>query len=43
MGSVVILITIVVASLICVGASAIALELTGMERYKARFLKNEAC
>jgi hypothetical protein len=37
MGSVVILITIVVASLICVRAGAIALELTGMERDKARF------
>jgi hypothetical protein len=37
MGSVIILITIVVASLICVRAGAIALELTGMERDKARF------
>jgi hypothetical protein len=37
MGSVVILIIIVVASLICVRAGAIALELTGMERDKARF------
>jgi len=37
MGSVVILITIVVASLICVRAGAIALELTGMEQDKARF------
>ena len=37
MGSVVILIIIVAASLICVRAGAIALELTGMERDKARF------
>jgi hypothetical protein len=37
MGSVVILIIIVVASLVCVRAGAIALELTGMERDKARF------
>ena len=37
MGSVVILIIIVLASLICVRAGAIALELTGMERDKARF------
>lgn len=37
MGSVVILITIVVASLVCVRAGAIALELTGMEQDKARF------
>jgi hypothetical protein len=37
MGSVIILITIVVASLICVRTGAIALELTGMERDKARF------
>jgi len=37
MGSVVILISIVVSSLICVRAGAIALELTGMERDKARF------
>jgi membrane-associated protease RseP (regulator of RpoE activity) len=37
MGSVIILIIIVVASLLCVRAGAIALELTGMERDKARF------
>lgn len=37
MGSVIILITIVIASLVCVRAGAIALELTGMERDKARF------
>jgi len=37
MGSVVILIIIVTASLICVRVGAIALELTGMEQDKARF------
>ncbi len=37
MGSVIILIIIVVASLICVRAGAIALELTGMKSEQARF------
>jgi predicted permease len=37
MGSVVVLLIIVVASLICVGAGAIALELTGMRKEKAQF------
>ena len=37
MGSVVVLLIIVVASLICVRAGAIALELTGMKKEKAQF------
>ena len=37
MGSVIILIIIVAASLVCVRAGAIALELTGMEKERARF------
>ncbi|MDD4862306.1 MAG: TrkA C-terminal domain-containing protein [Smithellaceae bacterium] len=37
MGSVVVLLIIVVASLICVRAGAIALELTGMKKEKAKF------
>ncbi len=37
MGSVVVLLIIVVASLICVRVGAIALELTGVKKEKAQF------
>lgn len=37
MGAVAVLLVIVIASLVCMRAGAIALELSGMEREKARF------